>query len=536
MASDSSTEIIDGVEVKFKTGIDASGNLTRTVIVPLITPAREDQNGNDTADIPLRTLPSGAPALMAHLPVGTGLRMEGLQDAQPVANALALVTAQIAAHVPAAGQASMIDRVTTQGRWDLLTNPFTLSTIMPTVGADGAAGPIRLIVPPPFLPPPLTQSNTVVIDTNGQGDAVHLVLEGFSHAIITGAGTFEQVQGQANIIADDASQTILINGSGDRVSTGGGDDRIVVGQGSFQGFTHIDGGEGRDTVQLPGASLDDYRFDVAHDGKGGALVTFYNPNLFWLTYIAQNIEVLQFAEAIADTSERGSVTRLHESLLERAPTAAELDVWMRTLAGAASLEDVTQAILASGELAGQVPQANDAYIAWLYAQVLGRAADAGGLAHWTAALASGDISRAQLALALVDSDEKLQADASNQLAFSATDVAVLIRMYAALHDRAPDLDGLNFWIDRAEAGVSLADIADGFIAGSEATPGQDDATFIAQLYRSALEREATATELADWGNLLAQGYVDRGDVLLALADSAEMVALVGAMSTSFEVI
>jgi len=36
--------------------------------------------------------------------------------------------------------------------------------------------------------------------------------------------------------------------------------------------------------------------------------------------------------------------------------------------------------------------------------------------------------------------------------------------------------------------------------------------------------------------LLGQGRVDRGDVLLALADSAEMVALVGMMSTTFDVL
>lgn len=261
-----------------------------------------------------------------------------------------------------------------------------------------------------------------------------------------------------------------------------------------------------------------------------------NKSQFWLSHFLENIEVLQFSEARADTSERASVTRLYESLLERAPEAAGLDIWMRVLAGATSIEDVTRAILDSAELAGQVPQANGAYVTWLYTHILGRAADADGLAHWTSALGSADISRAQLALALVDSGEKLQADASNQLAFGATDVAVLIRMYHALHDRAPDLDGLNFWIDRSEAGLSLADIADGFIAGTETTAGLDDAAFIGQLYRTALEREATATELADWSGLLAQGYVDRGDVLLALADSAEMVALVGEMSTSFETV
>lgn len=530
MASDSSTEIIDGVAVQFKTGIDEYGP-TRTVVVPLITPARQDQNGNDTADIPLRTLPGGAPALMAHLPVGYGLRMESLQDTQPASSAVELLTAQIEAYVPAAGQSSMIDRMMVQGRWQFETRPFELSAIAPTVAPGGAAAPLTLAG---------ALSNILLIDTNGQGDAVHVDLGSFRNVLITGAGTFNQVPGWANIVADDANQTIVIDGSSDRISTGG-DDRIIVGQSTAESFNHypfndIDGGEGRDTVELVGASRDAHSFFATLDGKGGALIVLSNKSQFWLSHFLENIEVLQFSEARADTSERASVTRLYESLLERAPEAAGLDIWMRVLAGATSLEDVTRALLDSAELAGQVPQANEAYVTWLYAHILGRAADADGLAHWTSALASADISRAQLALALVDSGEKLQADASNQLAFGATDVAVLIRMYHALHDRAPDLDGLNFWIDRSEAGLSLADIADGFIAGTETTAGLDDAAFIGQLYRTALEREATATELADWSGLLAQGYVDRGDILLALADSAEMVALVGEMSTSFETV
>lgn len=219
MASDSSTEIIDGVAVQFKTGIDEYGP-TRTVVVPLITPARQDQNGNDTADIPLRTLPGGAPALMAHLPVGYGLRMESLQDTQPASSAVELLTAQIEAYVPAAGQSSMIDRMMVQGRWQFETRPFELSAIAPTVAPGGAAAPLTLAG---------ALSNILLIDTNGQGDAVHVDLGSFRNVLITGAGTFNQVPGWANIVADDANQSIVIDGSSDRISTGGGDDRIIVG-------------------------------------------------------------------------------------------------------------------------------------------------------------------------------------------------------------------------------------------------------------------------------------------------------------------
>lgn len=534
MATPSSTVVIDGVDVNVSTGADSFGNPTRTVVVPVITSTRQDADGNGLADIPVTTREDGGPALTANLPTGYGMQMTALTYQQPLINGAALLRPQIEAHVPLASQAAMIDII--NSRWEGAgdSGGFLLSTVVPTMAAGGAPGAVMQV------------SNSdgqfytaVLIDTNGLGDAAHVALSGYSSTFITGGGTFDQVRGRANILADDASQTIIINGGGDYVLAGGGDDRIIAGRNIFDFVGHVngntvDGGAGRDTLQLTGASREDYAFNALIDQNGNARISGNVLEWNFLYFILDDIEVLHFDEAHADTTARGSVTRLYETLLERAPDAGSLDYWMRTLAGAASLEDVTQSILASSELAGSVPQANGAYVTWLYDQVLGRATDADGLAYWTATLASGDISRARLALALVDSDEKLALDASNEIAFGATDIGVLIRMYDALYDRQPDLAGLNYWIDRSEEGMALADIADSFVDATESTDRLDDPAFIAQLYRTALEREATATELADWTGLLAQGYVDRGDVLLALAESSDMVALVGTMSTTFE--
>lgn len=190
--------------------------------------------------------------------------------------------------------------------------------------------------------------SAVLVDTNGLGDMAHISLSGFDITFITGAGTFEQVPRRAKIIADSASQTIIIDG---------GDDRIIIGEGIADTIGHItynimDGGEGYDTLQLNRASRDGYV------------------------------------------------------------------------------------------------------------------------------------------------------------------------LYASRND---------------DGDATLADIADSFIAADEATGGLDDAAFIAHLYQTALEREATALELSEWNAMLANGHVDRGDVLLALVESAEMVALVGVLSTTFEV-
>jgi hypothetical protein len=534
MATDSSAINIDGLDVQITTHADASGDVTRTVVVPVTTATRQDQNGNDVADIPLMTIPSHAMALTAHLPTGYGLRMEGPPAIQPVSRTLDMLSAQIAAHSPAADHASLIAALAAQSYWDFPT-PFMLSTITPTMGGE--------VAPDAILQLESTRGSAlsaVLVDTNGLGDTAHVGLSGFDITLITGAGTFEQIPGRANIIADGASQTIILDGGQDQVDTGGGDDRIIIGEGIADTIGHItfnylDGGEGYDTVQLSRAGRDGYSFSASRNSDGTAALGIGPVDRLNISYRLSNVEALHFSEASADTSARGTVTRLYESLLDRAPDAGGLDYWLRQLAGDGTLEGLADTILESDELAGKVPLADGAYVTWLYGQVLGRAADAGGLAYWTTRLANGELSRADLALAFVDSGEKLQMVASHALEFGASDVGVLIRMYDALYDRRPDLDGLNYWIKRSEAGVSLADIAERFVDADEATGGLDGQSFVAHLYRTALEREATPLELADWSALLANGHVDRGDVLLAMAESAEMAALVGVMSTTFEI-
>ncbi|MFC3469221.1 hypothetical protein ACFOHT_05015 [Massilia oculi] len=91
--------------------------------------------------------------------------------------------------------------------------------------------------------------------------------------------------------------------------------------------------------------------------------------------------------------------------------------------------------------------------------------------------------------------------------------------------------------------ASLTDSAASFVAADEATGGPDEAALVAHLYRTALGRDATALELSEWNALLVNGQsiaatccrhwssrVGSGRV-----GSAEMVALVGVMSATFEV-
>ncbi|MEW7850253.1 DUF4214 domain-containing protein [Massilia aurea] len=526
-ATSVTTTIIDGVVVRTASFVDSDGAM-RTVTIPVVDPGREDQNGNDLADIPLLLAATGANALSAHLPTGYGLDVTGSTEALSASVGLLRMIQAIQAHSSPADHAALIAGATT-----LFQNaPLAryVQAIVPLLAADPALAPAA-----PLVLDGIGNANTarsvVMIDTRAQGDTVHIDLRGIPAAVIAGGGRFEHLEGRVQILADSTAQTIVLAGGGDVVDAGGGDDRIILGTAATfippASISLIDGGDGLDVAEFSGARAS-YSLRVERDAlmPGTYLAAYPTRNIDASTFMS-SIETLQFADTTADTSTQGSVLRLMEGLLDRTPDAAGVDFWVRQTSKGATLEQVAQAIMTSAELAGEVPEGDAAFVAWAYARVLGREADGSGLAYWTSVVADGSVTRASVALALAESGEKLAQEAAAGVDVAASEIGVIARMYAALYHRSPDLGGLNYWIGQAKSGAALADIADAFIGAGESPAGQDDATFIAHLYQTALARQASPDELADWRDMLASGQADRGDMLLALADSAEMAALVG---------
>jgi hypothetical protein len=108
------------------------------------------------------------------------------------------------------------------------------------------------------------------------------------------------------------------------------------------------------------------------------------------------------------------------------------------------------------------------------------------------------------------------------------------RLYQAAFDRAPDLDGLGFWIAAIDKGSALRDIAHNFIASAEfgarygAAPS--DAMFVAGLYANVLHRAPDQGGADYWLASLHAGG-SREDVLASFSESAEnQVALIGQIS------
>jgi len=99
------------------------------------------------------------------------------------------------------------------------------------------------------------------------------------------------------------------------------------------------------------------------------------------------------------------------------------------------------------------------FVKRFYSVVLGREADAGGLADWVNRLNTKVATGADIATGFVFSDEFDEA--------SKDDVTFLNVLYSAFFNRDADEGGLNGWLDKLEQGTSRVDVLNGFLHSDE---------------------------------------------------------------------
>ena len=106
----------------------------------------------------------------------------------------------------------------------------------------------------------------------------------------------------------------------------------------------------------------------------------------------------------------------------------------------------------------------------------------------------------------------------------------IYRLYQAALDRAPDLAGLGYWMGRLDDGLSIVDIAAGFIGSAEYARLYSGVTsntaLVTKYYTNILERAPDAGGLAYWAGLLDSGKATAAQVLDAISDSPENIAAV----------
>jgi hypothetical protein len=99
------------------------------------------------------------------------------------------------------------------------------------------------------------------------------------------------------------------------------------------------------------------------------------------------------------------------------------------------------------------------------------------------------------------------------------------RLYGLL-DRAPDAQGLGYWIDSFDRGASLSEVAQAFLDSREygSSSDQSSSQFVVDLYGSVLQRSADLPGLQYWVDQLAGG-TSRAEVSVGFTESSESIEL-----------
>lgn len=211
------------------------------------------------------------------------------------------------------------------------------------------------------------------------------------------------------------------------------------------------------------------------------------------------------------------VTRLYQTVLDRAPDAAGLATWVNALNGRQMTgAQVAQNMFQSPEY--QRRGRTDAqYIDDLYRAMFGRAPDAAGTQTWQDALDNG-VSRLFLLAGFAGGSEF--AALCRQYGIAQGSVAVtenrdknysvtqfVARLYRLCLGRKADTSGLNDWCGWLLSGQQTgASAAAGFVFSAECkNQGLSDTAFVQMLYRAFMDREADASGQRTWTQALADG-------------------------------
>jgi hypothetical protein len=168
---------------------------------------------------------------------------------------------------------------------------------------------------------------------------------------------------------------------------------------------------------------------------------------------------------------------LYADLLGRAPDPGGLAYWLGQLVAGQSPQSVAYGFVRSQEYCTSI-------ITGLYEQLLDRQPDAAGLAFWVSTM-EGGTSLQQIILSFCDSDEyRTNNPPPGQFVES---------LYQRLLNRASDPAGRQGWIDALAAGRSTADVINGFLASQEYCANR-----VTSLYQILLGRQPDAAGLAGW--------------------------------------
>ncbi|MEM7320254.1 MAG: DUF4214 domain-containing protein, partial [Pseudomonadota bacterium] len=268
----------------------------------------------------------------------------------------------------------------------------------------------------------------------------------------------------------------------------------------------LDGGPGHDTLE-GGPGSDTLNGQGGNDWlRGGASAPVFDPV-------------------------SAQVFRLYQATLGRVPDQTGLFGWSgQLIANDMDLTGVARGFVRSAEFQATYGGLDtEGFVSLLYANVLDRAPDAGGLAHWTAQLDSGALSREAVVVGFSESAEfrastAIAATAVSRDLLQASWSADVFQLYQATLDREPDLTGFAHWTMRLATGQPFGSVVAGFTGSVEFrnTYGEtSDAGFVTLLYQNVLGRAPDAAGFAHWLGRLASGEMTREEVVAGFSRSPE---------------
>ncbi len=231
-----------------------------------------------------------------------------------------------------------------------------------------------------------------------------------------------------------------------------------------------------------------------------------------------------------------ALERLYFGGLGRAADGEGRMVYLDHIENGLSLSDIAWNMLRSDEFNswvasrtnGQAPGelSNGEFVEILYQRVLGRASDTEGHAFWTGGLDAGGISREDLLVYFTQSPEarELFADETQVLWALDLDANLIRSFYDVTFDRDPDIEGLTFWMNALEDGLTVPQMAQFFVNSDEfqaIITSRPTAQAVAELYRQGLEREPDAEGLAFWAGHIDHGTGQWADILAGFVTSPE---------------
>lgn len=339
---------------------------------------------------------------------------------------------------------------------------------------------------------------------------------------------------------NDTSQTIEGTALRDVILGQGGDDILLGHEGNDvlyggTGSNRVNGGSGIDTLGTDllrqqttltyGAWS--YQSDLDHKSFSGLLQGGGENTA------ANDIEVIAFFDGrlVFDANDPAAqVMRLYQAALGRLPDPVGRDGWTDNLAQGASLTSLAQGFLDSNEFQARYGALDNAgFVTRTYQLALGREPDAPGMSTWLSML-DGGMSRAQLLVGFSESAENrghTDGALSQGLWDADRQVADIARLYQAALGRAPEVDGLRFWDNQIDTGMSLTQVAERFTQSNEFNtrfPNASDADFVRMVYQNTLGRPADGPGEAFWLDHLAHDMT-RGQVVAGFAGSDEFLQL-----------